>query len=268
MSFTLSDTLPENAQALDVGHDDDREFYLAVSPWSVYGATLRLYVRQGERLAASPVAELQKPRYDAFVAQAQNSDYYYAIRVLNSPDRLGAVVAQAFAEVISVGAGMVLAFNESIQDRVSEYEAKAAEQEAERKRQREEWDALQRRRAVEREARREREAIAARQAWIDQNKRARQLYEHVRWLLEHQFRLKRDGKKSTVFGTIKSVSEPYETTARRPYNQIGPANMDYTKCIMHTVSERGVQMAIKLADINCFDVKYDGEKRFNNIYTA
>lgn len=84
-----------------------------------------------------------------------------------------------------------------------------------------------------------------------------ELYEHVRWLIGDQIRLKRAGYRSTVFGTIDRVSEPGQagTSWRRQ-----PA-------MMYITTERGKYMRINLDDVTVLDHKEPGAKRFTNIYT-
>jgi hypothetical protein len=269
-SFTLRNEVPPDARQLEVDAEDDRTFHLHVGAMGAWGAEVNLFVAKDDRVIRATVGMLQKPKYDHFVSHASGNDYAYRMTVYQSPDRIGYNAALAYAKAIEVMAGMIKELNEPLEDRLEsmrkvaeEQAAQRAEREAEYERERAERRAQWQKQEAER-------AKAERQRFIERNIRAHKLYENVKWLLEHQFRLTRDGKKSTVFGTIKAVDEPRPTRARGPlYNRsplIGPAEMNFAETIMHTVSERGKPMRIRLGDITTFDIKYDGEKRFTKIH--
>lgn len=86
------------------------------------------------------------------------------------------------------------------------------------------------------------------QARIDRERRAERIAkakEQLQWYVGQNFKLKRDGYRSTVFGEVIELTERY----------------------MRTISERGVPMRIELDKITQFSVKYEGEKRYTLVYT-
>lgn len=108
-------------------------------------------------------------------------------------------------------------------------EQRNAEREAASKRYEEEREKLREQR------RKEREAVAARQ---------QEQYELIRWYVGHKFRLKRDGYRATVFGTIDKVTPSH----------------------IYSTSEKGVSMQIEIAGVNWFEVKNEPtDKRYDTI---
>lgn len=83
-----------------------------------------------------------------------------------------------------------------------------------------------------------------------------ELFQKVVWLVDSKFRLKRRGKKATVFGTIKYVTPPREDGSAPP------------GAYMETISEKGVPMTIRLRDVIWMEIKHDdSSRRYDNIYT-
>lgn len=249
-----SEPLPEDAVKLEID-DEEREFFAWVSPMTVYGAMLKLYFKHNDRVVSCVVAEVQKPNSWPR-GPGTASKFLWRMRIQNT-EPIGGTVATAFAMVVKIGAGMLITENEPLIELAKKSEEEAAEREADRRRRHEAWREQQR-------AARDEEERKQRDRFLARNARGKELYDHIKWLLEHQFRLTRDGKRSTVFGTIKSVSEPRPIRHRGE----GPDQLNYADVVMQTVSERGKPMRIALGDINCFEVKYDGETRFNQIYPA
>jgi hypothetical protein len=82
------------------------------------------------------------------------------------------------------------------------------------------------------------------------------LYNQVIWLIGNKFRLRRRGKRATVFGEIISVwPSPTDEVPVPP------------RAVMHTVSEKGVDMQIELRDVIFMEVKEeDSDRRYTEIY--
>lgn len=70
------------------------------------------------------------------------------------------------------------------------------------------------------------------------------LKEELQWFVGHKFKLRRDGYKATVFGTIDRFTDTH----------------------VYTTSERGVRMDTRIEDINFFAVMYDGERRYTKVF--
>lgn len=89
----------------------------------------------------------------------------------------------------------------------------------------------------------------------------RKLYAQVIWMVGSKFRLRRRGKKATVFGEINHVQEP---AGQDEQGQPIPPRNPY----MLTTSEKGVSMRILLRDVIWMEVKEeDSSRRYTNIYT-
>jgi hypothetical protein len=83
-----------------------------------------------------------------------------------------------------------------------------------------------------------------------------ELYQKVVWLIGSKFRLRRRGKKATVFGTIDFVTPPRDDGTAPP------------GAYMNTTSEKGVSMHIRLKDVIWMEIKHeDSSRRYDNIYT-
>lgn len=82
-----------------------------------------------------------------------------------------------------------------------------------------------------------------------------QLYQQVIWMVGSKFRLRRRGKKATVFGTIDYVTPPREDGTAPP------------GAYMNTTSEKGVPMHIRLRDVIKMEIKQDNSsRRYDLIY--
>lgn len=87
----------------------------------------------------------------------------------------------------------------------------------------------------------------------DQYKR---LYEQVVWLIGSKFRLRRRGKRASVFGEIIRV-----------YPEPLPDGSPPPESFMQTVSEKGVAMNIRLRDVILMEIKAeDSDRRYDQIY--
>jgi hypothetical protein len=96
------------------------------------------------------------------------------------------------------------------------------------------WQEYARRDAREREAREEANRDRVRQ----------EIKEAIQWYIGNKFKLRRQGYKATVFGTIDRVTD---TT-------------------IYTTSERNVRMQTLLSDLEQMWVMYDGEKRYTKVF--
>lgn len=70
------------------------------------------------------------------------------------------------------------------------------------------------------------------------------LKEELQWFVGQKFKLKRDGFKATVFGTINRFTDTH----------------------VYTTSERGVRMDTRIDDINFFAIMYEGERRYTQVF--
>lgn len=250
--FRTEENIPEGAQRLDVSADD-REFFVYISIMTVYGAGIRLYVRKGDSIASCLVLELHQPRAQPG-PDVSPSNYLWRIQVKGG-ETMGGVTAAAYALAIQVAADMVMNRNEPIEEQAAEFKAARQRLQEQWAREKVERDEA---RKVEQELYRE----AAKQRWIESNEKAKELYELIRWLLDEQFRLTREGRRSTVYGTIKVVGEPH---GRRNHwnDEVEP---DYASVIVHTISERNRPMRIELGSILTLDLKDKDVRRWSRIY--
>lgn len=74
--------------------------------------------------------------------------------------------------------------------------------------------------------------------------RVNKVKEELQHYLGQNFKLKREGYKATVFGTVERFSDTH----------------------VYTISERGVPMDTLLDSIYFFAIKYEGEKRYTTVY--
>lgn len=227
-------TLPEDAE--EIG--DGTGFYVhAVTIVQPQPATsFALLYQRGTYWQQVPIAEVRwfVPRNLSIWANYHDDMLRNNVYFVGASRTYGAEEASAAGQVMAIAAEFSKVLDEADEPALQKYQERRAARERQEEERREEYR--------KREAERRAEEAAVREA---RAKRAEELQEQFQWYLDQNFKLTRDGYRSTVFGTIRSVD----------------------RGIMSTISERGVPMRIKLADITMLAIKYDGEKRYTTVYT-
>lgn len=208
--------VPEDAVALE-----SEGFHVTADPRYDGSAMFRLIFPEGQRIT---VCSVNLPMENQYQQAGQRPD-----GALISPDLRGNLdrmkkfypsQARAIAEVFIIAADYAAALNSCYMDqlRVQAEQYRAKQHEAQT---------------------------------VEQRKEASrsELYEHIKWMIEDQIRLKRYNKRSTVFGTIKRIVGPDKT--RRPY--------------MDIITERGKPMTIFLEDITILEQKQEN-RRYIKVY--
>lgn len=251
-------TLPPDAEPLD------REGYYAhATDLTVYGLRINIYRLTDTEIEGQPAArmwpafDVVPPRRTAWHAFAEPREYLWQVRHVTSMTGQP-VQAEVFGEALMYAGRIADTLSENGRKILANAEAEREKRERER---REYAERMQREREQRTEQmRKERDEIRRRvEAERElQMERVKELYEILKWHVGDKFRLRRDGYRSTVFGTLDSIHVSHYGTAE--------GEPTYHATIRST-SEKGKRMHMNVRDICLFELKDpDNGRKYTTIY--